>query len=105
MGTEVSPGVASAWTPPRRRSASTTDELRTQLRDGQTIAEVAEAEGVDIETVKDAMLEAFRTHQQEHVTAERLTPGRRPTPTSPPSKSGLDELVSKTLSTRPDAVR
>ena len=51
----------------------TTDELRTQLRDGKTIAEVAEAEGVDIETVKDAMLEAFRTHEQEHVTSGRLT--------------------------------
>ena len=48
----------------------TADELRTQLRDGQTIAEVAEAEGVDIETVKDAMLEAFRTHEQEHVTPD-----------------------------------
>ena len=72
-GTEASAGVSFSLEPPREALGITTEELRTQLRDGKTIAEVAEAEGVDIETVKDAMLEAFRTRQQEHVTAGRLT--------------------------------
>ena len=32
------------------------DDLRTALRDGQTIAQVAEAQGVDVQTVIDAMV-------------------------------------------------
>ena len=77
----------------------TTEELRTQLRDGQTIAEIAEAEGVDIEAVKDAMLEAFRTRQQELVTAERLTQDQADANTDA-FEGRLDELVNKTFTGR-----
>ncbi len=34
----------------------TQDELRAALRDGQTVAEVAEAQGVDVQTVVDAVI-------------------------------------------------
>src|SRR5690606_13042960 len=36
----------------------TEDELREELRDGRTIAEVAEARGVDVDAVVDAMVAA-----------------------------------------------
>ena len=44
----------------------TEDELRTSLRDGDTIAEVAAAEGVDVQVVIDAIVAA----QQERVDAK-----------------------------------
>ena len=34
------------------------DDLRTQLRDGQTLAEIAEANGVDRQAVVDALVAA-----------------------------------------------
>jgi hypothetical protein len=79
----------------------TTEELRTQLRDGSTIAEVAEAEGVDIETVKAAMLDAFRTHEQEHVTSGRLTQDQADANVAA-FEERLDELVTNQLPPRPD---
>ena len=79
----------------------TTEELFTQLRDGKSIADVAEAEGVDIETVKNAMLEAFRTDQQEHVTSGRLTQDQADANIAA-YEDRLDDIVTKTLPDRPD---
>lgn len=45
------------------------DELRTALEDGQSIAQVAEAEGVDVQTVIDALV-ANGTERLEEAIAE-----------------------------------
>jgi hypothetical protein len=47
----------------------TEDELRTALADGQSIAQVAEAEGVDVQTVIDALV-ANGTERLEEAIAE-----------------------------------
>lgn len=51
------------------------DELRTQLEDGQSIAQVAEAQGVDVEDVVDALV-AQATERLDEIEAalpERMT--------------------------------
>jgi hypothetical protein len=48
------------------------DELRDALRDGQTIAEVAESEDVDPQTVIDAIVAAARERLDEAVADERI---------------------------------
>jgi hypothetical protein len=49
------------------------DDLRSDLQDGQTIAEVAEAQGVDVQTVIDALVADAKTHLDQAVTDGRIT--------------------------------
>ena len=49
------------------------DELRTALRDGQTIAQVAESKGVSIDTVIAAIVAERTAKIEERVTAGDLT--------------------------------
>jgi uncharacterized protein YidB (DUF937 family) len=86
----------------------TTDELRTALEDGSTIAAVSEAHGVDVQTVIDAMvaeattqidaavadgsLDAARAEQMKATLVERITahvngerPARGPGGEAPPA--------------------
>ena len=51
----------------------TADELRTALQDGQTIAEIAAAKGVDVQTIIDAMAAELKTHLDEEVAAGEHT--------------------------------
>ncbi len=51
----------------------TAEELRTALRDGQTIAQVAEAQGVDVQAVIDAMVAGVKEHLDEKVASGDLT--------------------------------
>ncbi len=51
----------------------TVDELRTSLQDGQTLAEVAEDEGVDAQTVIDTLVVAAGEHLAEEVTEGDMT--------------------------------
>lgn len=51
----------------------TAEELREALAGGQTIAQVAEANGVELATVKAAMVDAFKAHQDEAVAQGRKT--------------------------------
>lgn len=51
----------------------TTDELRTALQDGSTIAEVATAQGVDVQTVIDALVAEATTRLAEKVADGELT--------------------------------
>jgi hypothetical protein len=51
----------------------TEDELHDALHDGQTIAEVAEAKGVDLQTVIDAMVAEATDHLAEEVAEGDLT--------------------------------
>lgn len=48
-------------------------DLRTALEDGQTIAEVASANGVDAQTVIDALVAAFNVKMDEAVANGRIT--------------------------------
>ena len=66
-------GAARASTPRPRRSASPSDELRTALEGGQTIAEVAAEKGVDVQTVIDAMVAGMKTHLDEEVASGEHT--------------------------------
>lgn len=51
----------------------TEDELRTELEAGSTIADVATAHGVDVQTVIDALVAEATTRLTERVTAGDLT--------------------------------
>jgi len=63
------PGIDAAAT----ALGMTEDELRTELQDGSTIAQVAEEKGVDLTTVTDAMLAAEKEHLAADVTAGKIT--------------------------------
>jgi hypothetical protein len=49
------------------------DELRAALADGRSLAQVAEAEGVERQTVVDALVAAANAHIDEHVADGDLT--------------------------------
>ncbi len=51
----------------------TEQELTTQLRSGQTLAQVAQARGVDPQVVVDALVGELRTHLDEEVASGELT--------------------------------
>jgi hypothetical protein len=51
----------------------TTDELKTALQSGQSIADVATSKSVDPQTVIDAMVAAMNQRLAESVTAGKLT--------------------------------
>lgn len=51
----------------------TTDELRTRLRDGESLADVAEAEGVDVQAVVDAIVAGHQVRLDEAVADGRIT--------------------------------
>ncbi len=51
----------------------TADELRTELEGGATIAEVAAAKGVDVQTVIDAMVAGVKAHLDEEVASGEHT--------------------------------
>ncbi|MFP5334153.1 MAG: hypothetical protein ACLGIV_02470 [Actinomycetes bacterium] len=54
----------------------TTDELRDALRDGQTLAEVAEAQGVEVDALVDALVAAAQERLDEAVSDGRITQER-----------------------------
>ena len=51
----------------------TADELRTELQDGSTVAEVASEKGVDLTTVTDAMLAEKKERLAEAVASGKIT--------------------------------
>ncbi|NJN67136.1 MAG: hypothetical protein HC884_10710 [Chloroflexaceae bacterium] len=51
----------------------TTEDLMSALQEGKTIAEVAEAQGVDLDTVVDAVLAEMKARLDTQVEAGRLT--------------------------------
>jgi hypothetical protein len=48
-------------------------ELRTDLQSGKTIADVAKAKGVDVQTVIDALVKEMQSHLADAVSSGRLT--------------------------------
>ena len=51
----------------------TEQELATQLRDGRTIAQVAQERGVDVQVVIDALVAEFKAHLDEEVASGEHT--------------------------------
>lgn len=51
----------------------TTTELQTQLRDGKSLASIAEAQNVDISKVKDVVTTEFKAHLAEEVASGEHT--------------------------------
>lgn len=51
----------------------TTDELRTELKSGKTIAEVAASKGIDVQTVIDALVADVKQHLDEEVASGEHT--------------------------------
>ncbi len=49
------------------------DELREQLRDGKTIAELASEKGVELQAIIDAVMDDARERMAEEVTEEDIT--------------------------------
>ncbi|MDQ4131664.1 MAG: hypothetical protein M3179_00290 [Actinomycetota bacterium] len=63
------PGVSAA----AEALGISVEELRTALRDGQSIAQVTEAKGVAVQTVIDAMVADARAHLAEKVQSGDIT--------------------------------
>lgn len=68
------------------------DELHTALRDGQTIADVAEAQGVEVQAVIDAVLTDLEERLGERVADGDLTQER------------LDEILAEAAERLPDVI-
>ena len=68
----IKPGLAAAAT----AIGVTEDELRTALRDGQSIAQVAQSKGVDVQKVIDAIVADARTRLDAKVRDGDLTQAR-----------------------------
>lgn len=77
----------------------TTDELRTALAGGQSIADVAKAKGVDLTKVTDALVAAYTKHEQDEVTAGSETQAEADKEIAA-FKARVDELVNGTFKGR-----
>jgi uncharacterized protein (DUF433 family) len=67
----------------------TEQELATALQDGSTIAEVADANGVEVQTVIDALVSAAGDHLDEEVTEGDLTEAEAAT-----RKAALEVMIA-----------
>ncbi len=75
------------------------DELRTKLHDdNQTIADVAKAQNVDVDTVISAMVDAATTHIDQKVTDGDITAAK-----ATEIKSNLKERITKMVNEGPPA--
>jgi hypothetical protein len=76
----------------------TEDELRTALRDGSTLADVAEANGVDPQAVIDALVAELRTRLDERVADGDLTQEEADEKLA----SGTERITERMTSTLPE---
>ena len=67
------PGLREASAAVAKVLGLTEAELRTQLREGKTLAAIAEAEGVDVQEVIDAIVTEAKAHLAEEVAEGDLT--------------------------------
>jgi len=75
-------GLAAARAAAATALHLTTDQLRTQLQSGKTLAQIAKAQNVSVETLVTAMVDAARTDLAAQVKAGRLTQAQADTMTS-----------------------
>lgn len=72
------------------------DDLRAQLRDGKTIADVARAKGVDPQKVIDAMVAAATQHIDQAVKDGKLTAEQ-----AAQRKQGLSDRITRMVNEGP----
>jgi len=77
----------------------TTDQLRTALAGGQSLADLAEAKGVDLAKVTDALVAAYTKHEQDEVTAGSETQADADKEIAA-FKTKIDEIVNGTFKGR-----
>jgi hypothetical protein len=78
----------------------TAEDLRTALADGKSIADVAAEQGVDVQTVIDALVAQASTHLDEAVADGRLTEEEAATRTTEMTEK-ITELVNQAGGLRP----
>ena len=61
---------------------TTADDLRTQLKSGSTLAQIATAKGVDVQTVIDALVAEAKTKLAQAVTDGKITQAQADTRTA-----------------------
>ena len=83
---------------------STTDELRTQLESGKTLAQVAQAKGKSVDGLIQAMVDAAKTRLDAAVTAGRLTQTQEDSILAS-LKQRITDLVNGTLPQGPPGFR
>ncbi len=66
-------GEGPGWDAAAQALGLSTDELQSALRGGQTLAQIAEAEGVDPQVIIDTLIAATSTHLDERVDAGEIT--------------------------------
>lgn len=74
----------------------TQDELRTQLRSGKSLAEIAEAQDVDVDDVKKVLTDEFSVHLDEHVAEGTITREQADARLAKFTER-LDDMVNKSL--------
>jgi hypothetical protein len=74
----------------------TEDELRTQLRDGKSLAEIAEAESKSVDGLKQAIFAGVKSSLDEAVANERLTQEQADA-IHERLQSSIDDIVNGTL--------
>jgi hypothetical protein len=77
----------------------TEDELRTQLRGGKSLAEIAEAEGKPVDGLKQAILAGAKSTLDEAVANERLTQEQADA-VYERLQSSIDDIVNGTFGER-----
>jgi hypothetical protein len=77
----------------------TTDQLRTALAGGQTLADLAKAKGVELTKVTDALVAAYTKHEQDEVTAGSETQAEADKEIAA-FKAKVDEIVNGTFKGR-----
>ena len=67
------PGVGNALDPIAKALGITTEELQNDLRNGQSIADIAKAKNVDLSTVVDAVMTEVQNRLDQLVNDKKLT--------------------------------
>jgi hypothetical protein len=67
------PGLRGGFDSLAKALGVTTDELRNDLRDGKSIADIAKANNVDLDTVADALVKEATDRLDQAVKDEKLT--------------------------------
>jgi hypothetical protein len=78
----------------------TDDQLRTQLRSGKSLADVAKAQNKSVDGLKQAILAAVQSKLDQAVKNGRLTSGQE-SQILAKLESSIDDLVNGTLPARP----
>jgi hypothetical protein len=77
------------------------DDLRTALHGGQTIAQVAESKGVDVQTVIDALVADVKTHLDSEVASGDITQEQADTRLGEATQR-ITDMVNNGMPARPD---